>query len=139
MLGLPGSVMALCAVVAGALGGPVVGLVSALAGGAVYATTVASFGVRGRLAGDDRLHRALVGLRARCRPPSPMRCAGRADRLQRALLYNRGLLEASLDSLVTIGPDGTITDVNEATERVTGVPREQLIGTDFSDYFTEPA
>src|SRR5206468_1099638 len=29
-------------------------------------------------------------------------------------------------------------DVNEATTKVTGVPREKLIGTDFSDYFTEP-
>jgi PAS domain S-box-containing protein len=29
-------------------------------------------------------------------------------------------------------------DVNRATELVTGVPREQLIGSDFSDYFTEP-
>ena len=29
-------------------------------------------------------------------------------------------------------------DVNKATELVTGVSREQLIGTDFSNYFTEP-
>ena len=28
--------------------------------------------------------------------------------------------------------------MNEATELVTGVPREQLIGTDFARYFTEP-
>jgi PAS domain S-box-containing protein len=40
--------------------------------------------------------------------------------------------------LVTIGPDGTITDVNAATEAVTGYSRTELIGTDFSDYFTEP-
>jgi PAS domain S-box-containing protein len=39
---------------------------------------------------------------------------------------------------VTISPEGKITDVNEATVNVTGVPRETLIGTDFSDYFTEP-
>ena len=55
-----------------------------------------------------------------------------------ASLYNRSLLEASLDPLVTIGPDGKITDVNAATETVTGHTREELIGTDFSDYFTEP-
>ena len=55
-----------------------------------------------------------------------------------ASLYNRSLLEASLDPLVTIGPDGKITDVNAATEMVTGRTREELIGTDFSDYFTEP-
>jgi len=53
-------------------------------------------------------------------------------------IYNRSLIEASLDPLVTIGPDGKITDVNSATERVTGYSRSELIGTDFSDYFTEP-
>ena len=53
-------------------------------------------------------------------------------------LYNRSLIEASLDPLVTIGPDGKITDVNGATEQVTGFSRKDLIGTDFSDYFTEP-
>lgn len=52
--------------------------------------------------------------------------------------YNRNLLETSIDSLVTIGPDGIITDVNSATEKATGLPREKIIGTDFSEYFTEP-
>jgi PAS domain S-box-containing protein len=40
---------------------------------------------------------------------------------------------------VTIGPDGKIADVNKATEAATGIPRERLIGTDFSAYFTDPA
>ncbi|RXA15182.1 PAS domain S-box protein [Methanosarcina sp. MSH10X1] len=53
-------------------------------------------------------------------------------------IYNRSLIEASLDPLVTIGHDGKITDVNGATEQVTGYLRDELIGTDFSDYFTEP-
>src|SRR6478735_1963769 len=52
--------------------------------------------------------------------------------------YTRSLIEASLDPLVTISPTGKITDVNEASVKLTGVPREKLIGTDFSDYFTEP-
>jgi PAS domain S-box-containing protein len=52
--------------------------------------------------------------------------------------YARSLIEASLDPLVTISADGKITDVNEATAKVTGVPREELIGADFSNYFTEP-
>jgi len=52
--------------------------------------------------------------------------------------YNRGLIEASIDPLVTIGQDGRITDVNNATEAVTGLPREKLIGTDFAKYFTDP-
>ncbi len=60
------------------------------------------------------------------------------EELRTASLYARSLIEASLDPLVTISPEGKITDVNEATERVTGVPRERLIGSSFSDYFTEP-
>jgi len=48
------------------------------------------------------------------------------------------LIEASLDPLVTISAAGKITDVNHATEEVTGRSRSELIGTDFSDYFTEP-
>ena len=52
--------------------------------------------------------------------------------------YNRSLIESSLDPLVTIGADGKITDVNAATEKVTGCPRQELIGADFSDFFTEP-
>jgi len=52
--------------------------------------------------------------------------------------YNRSLIEASLDPLVTINPDGKISDVNAASVRVTGHSREELIGTDFSKYFTEP-
>ncbi len=60
------------------------------------------------------------------------------EALRRASVYNRTLLEASLDPLVAINPDGTISDVNAATIRVTGYSREDLIGTDFSKYFTEP-
>jgi len=52
--------------------------------------------------------------------------------------YNRSLIEASLDPLVTIGDDGKITDANAATEKATGYLRGELIGTDFSDYFTQP-
>jgi PAS domain S-box-containing protein len=53
--------------------------------------------------------------------------------------YNRGLIEASLDAFVAIGRDGKITDVNAATETITGRSREELVGTDFSDCFTNPA
>jgi PAS domain S-box-containing protein len=52
--------------------------------------------------------------------------------------YARSLIEANLDPLVTINPEGKITDVNEATILVTGRTREQLLGTEFPDYFTEP-
>jgi len=60
------------------------------------------------------------------------------EALRKAGDYNRSLIEAALDPLVTIGSEGRITDVNRATEKITGCPRAELIGADFSDYFTEP-
>ncbi len=60
------------------------------------------------------------------------------EALRAANAYNRSLIEASIDPLVTISPDGKITDVNAATERVTGYTRDILIGTDFSNYFSDP-
>jgi PAS domain S-box-containing protein len=60
------------------------------------------------------------------------------EKLRLAGEYNRSLIEASLDPLVTIDTDGRIADVNAATESVTGYPREELVGRDFSDFFTEP-
>jgi PAS domain S-box-containing protein len=66
------------------------------------------------------------------------RVADRTAKLRASSHYSRSLLEASLDPLVTISPEGKVTDVNQATESVTGVPRAQLIGTDFARYFTEP-
>jgi PAS domain S-box-containing protein len=58
--------------------------------------------------------------------------------LSSAAQYARSLIEASLDPLVTINTEGKITDCNLATEAITGLGREALIGSDFSDYFTEP-
>jgi PAS domain S-box-containing protein len=56
---------------------------------------------------------------------------------RRSSNYARSLIEASLDPLVTISAQGKITDVNKATERVTGIHRERLVGSVFSDYFTD--
>ena len=58
--------------------------------------------------------------------------------LREASSYNRSLIEASLDPLFTISTEGKITDANTATEMITGHPREELIGTDFADYFSDP-
>jgi PAS domain S-box-containing protein len=58
--------------------------------------------------------------------------------LGQAGAYTRNLIETSLDPLVTIGRDGKITDVNAATETITGLARQELLGTDFSIYFTNP-
>ncbi len=53
--------------------------------------------------------------------------------LQSAYVYNRSLIEAGLDPLVTITTEGKIGDVNAATESITGRARGELIGTDFVD------
>ncbi len=52
--------------------------------------------------------------------------------------YNRSLIEVSLDPLITISIDGKITDLNRETEKITGRSREDLLGTDFSEYFVDP-
>ncbi|MFV8376164.1 response regulator [Flavobacterium sp. LB1P71] len=52
--------------------------------------------------------------------------------------YSLSLIEASHDPLFAISPEGKITDMNNASVKVTGVTRKKLIGTDFFDYFTEP-
>jgi diguanylate cyclase (GGDEF)-like protein/PAS domain S-box-containing protein len=58
--------------------------------------------------------------------------------LRQANAYNRSLIEISLDPLVTISPEGKITDVNAAMEEATGWSRDKLIGTDVENYFTDP-
>lgn len=60
------------------------------------------------------------------------------DKMITAAHYSRSLLEASLDPLITISKEGKVTDANEAAIKIRGIAREKLIGTDFSDYFTEP-
>jgi PAS domain S-box-containing protein len=62
----------------------------------------------------------------------------RTRALEEANTYNRSLIEATLDPMVTIFADGRIGDANTAAEAVTGYPRAELIGRDFSDCFTDP-
>jgi PAS domain S-box-containing protein len=52
--------------------------------------------------------------------------------------YSLSLIEASRDPLFTISPAGKITDLNNASVKIIEMSREQLIGTDFFNYFTEP-
>lgn len=52
--------------------------------------------------------------------------------------YNRSLIEASLDPLMTIDAERRIIDANSGAEAVTGRSRTELIGTDFSGCFTAP-
>ena len=58
--------------------------------------------------------------------------------LKLASQYARSLIEASHDPLFTINLYGKITDMNNASINIIGIPREKLIGTDFFEYFTEP-
>jgi PAS domain S-box-containing protein len=51
--------------------------------------------------------------------------------------YLRGLIESSGDGLITLDPDGFISDVNEQMCRMSGYARADLTGTQFADYFTE--
>ncbi|MBA3664931.1 MAG: PAS domain S-box protein [Bacteroidetes bacterium] len=60
------------------------------------------------------------------------------EKLQQQSQYVRGLIEATLDPLITINSEGKITDMNYALTRITGIPREQITGTDFFNYFTKP-
>jgi PAS domain S-box-containing protein len=62
--------------------------------------------------------------------------------LQRKLeftqLYTRSLIESNIDAMMTTDPLGIITDVNEQMVALTGISREELVGTRFATYFTEP-
>ncbi|MBF0344525.1 MAG: PAS domain S-box protein [Nitrospirae bacterium] len=52
--------------------------------------------------------------------------------------YNRKLIEASLDPMISVDPDGKVRDVNVAAEIVTGRLRRNLIEADLINYFKEP-
>jgi len=84
-------------------------------------------------AANEELSKANLELRQEAQDRKDAEQAARASSF-----YARNLIEASLDPLVTINPEGKITDVNHATEEVTGCGRDELIGSEFSTYFTEP-
>jgi PAS domain S-box-containing protein len=58
--------------------------------------------------------------------------------LEETQYYTRSLIESNIDALMTTDPLGVITDVNEQMEALTGRNREELIGSFFKNYFTEP-
>src|SRR5207247_7735546 len=60
------------------------------------------------------------------------------EQFRQAQNYNRGLIESSVDAMLTVDPQLMITDVNEQMVRLTGYSREQLIGSSFQEFFTEP-
>jgi PAS domain S-box-containing protein len=52
--------------------------------------------------------------------------------------YTRSLIESNIDALMTTDPSGIITDVNQQMVALTGCARDELIGTPFKNYFTDP-
>ncbi len=61
-----------------------------------------------------------------------------SNSLKLASEYARSLIEASHDPLFTINLSGKITDMNNASLKITGISREKLKGSDFFNYFTQP-
>ena len=61
------------------------------------------------------------------------------DQMRDQQTYLRGLIEASIDGLVTVDPEGFITDVNEQMCRMAGYERAELVGSPFKQYFVDPA
>src|SRR5436305_1191788 len=51
--------------------------------------------------------------------------------------YAHSIIEALRDPLFVTDAKGEIIDMNEAWLKITGLTRNELIGTDFSDYFIE--
>src|SRR5688500_16785260 len=62
----------------------------------------------------------------------------REQRVRDQQFYTRSLIESNIDALITTDPRGIITDVNKQMEALTGCTRDELIGTPFKDYFTDP-
>lgn len=62
-----------------------------------------------------------------------------SEKLKSTSKYSRSLLEAIRDPIFALGLNGKITDVNNATAKVTEKTREALIGSRFCDYFSDIA
>src|SRR5439155_17362219 len=54
------------------------------------------------------------------------------EELRQAQNYTRGLIESSVDPMITVSPELTITDVNEQMVRLTEISKTTLIGTRFN-------
>ncbi len=98
--------------------------------GEIYALAGISSDISDRKNAENILNKAKDELEDKVRE--------RTSDLEKLSLYARSLIEASIDPLITVSADGKITDVNKASEKITGLDREELIGRVFSDFFTEP-
>jgi two-component system CheB/CheR fusion protein len=59
-------------------------------------------------------------------------------RLRDQQFHTRSLIESNIDALTAIDPSGIIADVNKQMVTLTGCTREELIGSPFKSYFTDP-
>ena len=60
------------------------------------------------------------------------------QRLRDQQFYTRSLIESNIDALIATDQSGIITDVNNQMGVLTGCTRNELIGTPFKNYFTDP-
>jgi len=60
------------------------------------------------------------------------------QRLRDQQFYTRSLFEANIDAIMTTDPQGIITDANKQMEMLTGCTRDELIGSPFKNFFTDP-
>jgi PAS domain S-box-containing protein len=60
------------------------------------------------------------------------------EELERTSAYRQSLMDSLLDILMTTDPSGVITEVNRATEHMSGYTKDQLIGQPLSKFFTDP-
>jgi PAS domain S-box-containing protein len=60
------------------------------------------------------------------------------QRLRDQQFYNRSLIEANIDAIMTTDLFGIITDINKQMEALTDCTRDELIGAPFKNYFTDP-
>jgi len=60
------------------------------------------------------------------------------QRLRDQQFYTRSLIESNIEALMITDLSGIITDVNKQMEVLTGCTRDELIGSPFKDYCTDP-
>jgi PAS domain S-box-containing protein len=61
-----------------------------------------------------------------------------AQSLRDQHFYTRSLIESTIDALVITDPRGIVTDANNQMAALTGCTRDELFGTPFKNYFTDP-
>jgi PAS domain S-box-containing protein len=60
------------------------------------------------------------------------------QRLRDQQFYTRSLIESNVDALVITDPNGIVSDANKRMAVLTGCTRDELIGSPFKKYFTDP-